>query len=152
MGDEHLGGKDGVSKIESSFEQALNRFPTHREEMFENLGEEMRSKVVQHIGQTVHDEHGNISDAQKPTVGSGKGYVAVHPVKKEGEGRGGNRPVTIFLNTGYFASNKHIKAKGDRPTHYVNGRLFYVRSKADAVNAANAAAKKLEEKLANDLR
>ena len=136
------GEKSGINEIEELFHQAEIRFLFHLDDFYIKVGDKSLSEVRRQIDRGINDEHGWLKRGQGFVEGDKRGYVAVRPMKEKGAGRDSARPVTIFLDRGFYprGGNKRVA-----------GRNFYANAVPAVRSLIERYGKELEEKLKDDL-
>lgn len=135
----------GLDKVTAMLDAAPEIVREARAEVMDEMGRELLEAVRHRIGGT-----GRVAGAQKYTVGSGKGYVAVRPAadRKLGEYRAGY--VTTALEHGHAIRkpNGGRKRKSRAKVAAVPGKHMYRDTReTDVARLSEEAAARLEEKI-----
>ena len=137
-----------LDRLDEDLAQALRRTPEIKREVLTDLGEQLLSQVRANIGGT-----GKVQRWQHAHAGDRGGYVAVHPAERTKDEYG--RAVGAVTNA--IESGHKIRPPGGKAKRYVpriqvyqvSGKGMY--SRTDPERAAEAAAQRLEQQLAEDL-
>ena len=135
-----------LAKLNLRLAEAARRAPELKREVLDDLGRELLAQVNQRIGGT-----GKVQRWQHTHMGTGGGYVAVHPVERETDAYGwAVGAVTNAIESGHrfpTIRGRSGRIKGGKAK--VEGKYMY--RGVDPERAADASAARLAERLARNL-
>lgn len=143
-----------LNQLDEDLNNLLNEIPEKRRELHERLADVIKSEVdTQIVKSGLNDSEGKIREWQKPVVGSGGGYAAVHAVKGT---TGANSPgaITNYLENGHKIRRPTGKNKYYRPRirkAYVDGFHFYNSASSSVESKAIAEAEEYVKEIAQRL-
>ena len=137
-----------LEQLDARLAQAVRQAPEIKKEVLTGLGEQLLSQVQNNIG-----GGGKVQRWQHTHLGSGGGYVAVHPAEGEKDAYGrAVGAVTNAIESGHRISSPRGKAKRYRPRikkARVPGKGMYARTAPQ--RAAEDAARQLGQQLIEPL-
>ena len=139
-----------LAKLNLRLAEAARRAPELKREVLDDLGRELLAQVNQRIGGT-----GKVQRWQHTHMGTGGGYVAVHPVERETDAYGwAVGAVTNAIESGHRFPT--IRGKSGRYRPRIKGGKAKVEGKymyrgVDPERATDASAARLAERLARNL-
>ena len=137
-----------LEQLDARLAQAVRQAPEMKKEVLTGLGEQLLSQVQNNIG-----GGGKVKRWQHTHVGSGGGYVAVHPAEGEKDAYGrAVGAVTNAIESGHRIPPPRGKAKRYRPRidkARVPGKGMYARTAPQ--RAAEDAARQLGQQLIEHL-
>lgn len=137
-----------LEQLDARLAQAVRQAPEIKKEVLTGLGEQLLSQVQNNIG-----GGGKVQRWQHTHLGSGGGYVAVHPAEGEKDAYGrAVGAVTNAIESGHRIPSPRGKAKRYRPRikkARVPGKGMYARTAPQ--RAAEDAARQLGQQLIEPL-
>lgn len=137
-----------LEQLDARLAQAVRQAPEIKKEVLTGLGEQLLSQVRNNIG-----GGGKVQRWQHTHLGSGGGYVAVHPAEGEKDAYGrAVGAVTNAIESGHRIPSPRGKAKRYRPRikkARVPGKGMYARTAPQ--RAAEDAARQLGQQLVEPL-
>lgn len=137
-----------LEQLDARLAQAVRQAPEIKKEVLTGLGEQLLSQVQNNIG-----GGGKVQRWQHTHLGSGGGYVAVHPAEGEKDAYGrAVGAVTNAIESGHRIPSPRGKAKRYRPRikkARVPGKGMYARTVPQ--RAAEDAARQLGQQLIEPL-
>lgn len=137
-----------LEQLDARLAQAVRQAPEIKKEVLTGLGEQLLSQVRNNIG-----GGGKVQRWQHTHLGSGGGYVAVHPAEGEKDAYGrAVGAVTNAIESGHRIPSPRGKAKRYRPhikKARVPGKGMYARTAPQ--RAAEDAARQLGQQLIEPL-
>ena len=137
-----------LEQLDARLAQAVRQAPEIKKELLTGLGEQLLSQVQNNIG-----GGGKVQRWQHTHLGSGGGYVAVHPAEGEKDAYGrAVGAVTNAIESGHRIPSPRGKAKRYRPRikkARVPGKGMYARTAPQ--RAAEDAARQLGQQLIEPL-
>lgn len=137
-----------LEQLDARLAQAVRQAPEIKKEVLTGLGEQLLSQVRNNIG-----GGGKVQRWQHTHLGSGGGYVAVHPAEGEKDAYGrAVGAVTNAIESGHRIPSPRGKAKRYRPRikkARVPGKGMYARTAPQ--RAAEDAARQLGQQLIEPL-
>lgn len=137
-----------LEQLDAHLAQAVRQAPEVKKEVLTGLGEQLLSQVQNNI-----EGGGKVKRWQHTHLGSGGGYVAVHPVEKKKDAYGrAVGAVTNAIESGHRIPPPRGKAKRYRPRidkARVPGKGMYARTVPQ--RAAEDAARQLGQQLVQAL-
>lgn len=137
-----------LEQLDARLAQAVRQAPEIKKEVLTGLGEQLLSQVQNNIG-----GGGKVQRWQHTHLGSGGGYVAVHPAEGEKDAYGrAVGAVTNAIESGHRIPSPRGKAKRYRPRikkARVPGKGMYARTAPQ--RAAEDAARQLGQQLVEPL-
>lgn len=151
-------------EIAEKLDSIIKQFPDRKQEILDAIGSESLETLQRNIRQFVNDENGFITSAQEYVIGSRRSYVAIRPIYRparyqeksanwKNRGRYSAKVITNYLEYGHPVRKATVRGYKSRAhTAYVAPRAFYGVTQKAVPTILEHAARRWEERIANDLR